>query len=71
MQVLEEKVQDAEDAEAVIDVNIRWTTPAKPEPNVQDPAWFAERFEEENKDQVLYYTKSTMDAYLDMYNDLC
>ena len=34
MQVLEEKVQDAEVAEAVLDVNIRWTTPAKPEPNV-------------------------------------
>ena len=49
---------------------MRKKTPPKEILDIRDPAIFAKLFEEENRDQILYFTKVTMDGFFDLLDDL-
>lgn len=56
--------------ETVFELVDRIKTPPAEEPNLRNPEVFATKFEELNRDMELKYTKSTMDGFYDLLDDI-
>lgn len=56
--------------ETVFEIVDKIKSPPKEEPNLRDPEVFAATFEEQNRDAELKYTKSTMDGFYDLLDDI-
>ena len=48
----------------------RIKAPAQAESDLRDPEIFAATFEEKNREMELKYTKSTMDGFYDLLDDI-
>lgn len=69
-QQFEEKFVQRDARETVYELVDRIKTPEQPEPDLRDPAIFAAKFEESNRDLELKFTKATMDGFYDLLDDL-
>ena len=56
--------------ETVFDLVDRIKTPEQDAPDLHDPQVFAAKFEEVNRDMSLKYTKSSMDGFYELLDDI-
>ena len=56
--------------ETVFEIVDRIKTPEQEEPDLRDPQVFSKVFEEKNRDCELKYTKSTMEGFYDLLEDI-
>ena len=66
----ESKFVQRDARETVYELVDRIKTPDAEEPDLKDPEVFAAKFEESNRDLELHYTKSTMDGFYDLIQDI-
>ena len=56
--------------ETICELVDRIKTPEQEEPDLHDPTVFAAKFEECNRDMQLNYTKSSMDGFYELLDDI-